>query len=75
MTQSFLALKMKLVNGRRLETSNAKEVEIEHEEESTEAAEWETEGEDKAAAVPLVTYVNNVSHSIFPNVEWSKIKK
>ena len=64
--QTYLALKLKLVRGRGYETFNNKEVKKEHKEE--EKAEEEETAEEEAP-VPLVTYVNNILHSIFSNVE------
>ena len=64
--RTYLALKRKPVRGRAYETYNAKEVKKEHKEEA-KAKEEETAEEDDP--VPLVTYVNNVLHSIFSNVE------
>ena len=64
--QTYLALKLKLVRGRGYETYKTKEVKKEHKEEAK--AEEET-AEDEEAPVPLVTYVNNILHSIFSNVE------
>ena len=58
--QTYLVLKLKLVRGRGYEIYNTKEVKKEHEEEE-ETAEEE--------AVPLVTHVNSILHSIFSNVE------
>ena len=64
--QMYLALKLKLVKGRGYETYNTKEVKKEHKEEA-KAEEEETAEEDDQ--VPVVTHVNNVLHSIFPNVK------
>ena len=63
--QTYLALKLKLVRGRGYETYNTKEVKKEHKEEAK--AEEEKTAEEEA--VPLVTHVNNMLHSIFSNVE------
>ena len=63
--QTYLALKLKLVRGRGYETYNTKEVKKEHKEEA-KAEEEETAQED--APSPLVTLVDNIVHSIFPNV-------
>ena len=63
--QTYLALKLKLVGGRGYETYNTKEVKQEHKEEAK--AEEEETAEEKAP-VPRVTHVNNVLHSVFPNV-------
>ena len=65
--QSFLALKLKLVKGRGYDTYESKEKKNEHTDESvvfTEAGDDEEEEE-----VARVTYVNNIMHSIFSNVE------
>ena len=63
--QTYLALKLKLVKGRGHETYNTKEVKKEHKEEA-KAEEEETAEEE---AVPLVTHVNNISHSVLSTVE------
>ena len=60
-----MALKLKLVRGRGYETYNTKEVKKEHKEESK--AEEEEAAEEEA--VPLVTHVSNILHSVFSNVE------
>ena len=64
--QTYLASKLKLVRGRGYETYNTKEVKKEHKEEA-KAEEEETAEEE--TPFPLVTYVNNILHSIFSNVE------
>ena len=64
--QTYLALKLKLVRGPGYKTYNTKEVKQAHKEEA-KAEEEETAEEE--APVPLVTYVNNILHSIFSNVE------
>ena len=64
--QTYLALKLKLVNGRGYETYNTKEVKKEYKEEA-KIEEEETLEEDDP--VPLVTHVNNILHSIFSKVE------
>ena len=63
--QTYLALKLKLFRDRGYETYNTKEVKKEHKEEAK--AEEEVTAEE--GAVPLVTHVNNLLHSIFSNVE------
>ena len=63
--QTYSALKLKLVKCRGYKTYNTKEVKKEHKEEAK--AEEEDTAEEEA--VPLVTNVNNILHSIFPNVE------
>ena len=64
--QTYLALKLKLVRGRRYETYNTEVVKKEHKEEA-KLEEEETAEED--APVPLITHVNNNLHSIFSNIE------
>ena len=65
--ETYLALKLKLVRGRGYETYSTKEVKKEQKGE----AEAEEEGTTEEEAVPLVTHVNNIFHSIFSNVEVS----
>ena len=67
MRQSYLALKVKLVKGRGYDTHKSKEAKEEHknEEQPTEAA--ANDEEDDTNSVPLLTYVNNIMHSIFSN--------
>ena len=66
--QSFLALKLKLVKGRGYDTYESKEKKKEHKDESVVITETGTddEGEEEVAQV---TYVNNIMHSNFSNVE------
>ena len=64
--QTYLVLKLKLDRGRGYETYNTKGVKKEHKEEA-KAEEEETAEEE--APVLRVTYVNNILHSIFSNVE------
>ena len=66
--QTYFALKLKLVRGRGYKTFNSKEVKKELQEE-LKADEEMTEEEEQEAPVLLVTHVNNISHSIFSNVE------
>ena len=66
MSQTYLALKLKLFRGRGYETYNSEQVKKEHKEEA-KADEEETAEEE--APVPLVTHVNNILHSVFSNVE------
>ena len=66
--QSFLALKLKFVKGRGYDTYESKEKKKEHKDESvvfSETGDDDSEEEE----VARVTYVNNIMHSIFPNVE------
>ena len=64
--QTYLVLKLKLVRGRGYETYNTEEIKEEHKKEA-KAEEEETAEED--APGPLVTHVNNILQSIFPNFE------
>ena len=66
LSETYLALKLKLVWGRGYETYNTKEVKNEH---KKEAKEEEKETAEEEAPVPLVTHVNNILQSIFSNVE------
>ena len=66
--QSFLALKLKFVKGRGYDTYESKEKKKENKDESvvfTETGDDSDQGEELAR----VTYVNNIMHSIFSNVE------
>ena len=63
--QTYLALKLKLVWGCGYETYNGREKNGAQKE--AKADEKETVEDD--APLPLVTHVNNILHSIFPNVE------
>ena len=67
--QSYLALIVKLVKGRGYDTHKSKQAKKEHinEEQPTEAA--ANDEEDDTNSVPLPTYVNNIMHSIFFNLE------
>ena len=64
--QTYLALKLKHVRGRGYQTYNTKEVKKEHRE---KAKAEEEEMAEEEAPVPLVTYVNNILHSMFSLVE------
>ena len=61
--QAYLALKLKFVKGRGYEFYNTKENRKEHKKEAK--ADEETAEEEHEAPVPLVTYVNNILHSVF----------
>ena len=61
-----MALKLKHVRGCGYETYNTKEVKKEHKE---KAKAEEEEMVEEEAPVPLVTYVNNILHSMFSLVE------
>ena len=68
MRQTFLALKLKFVKGCGYDTYESKEKKKEHKDESvvfTETGDDDSEEEE----VARVTYVNNILHSIFSNVE------
>ena len=67
--QSFLALKLKFVKGRGYDTYESKERKKEHKDESVVFTETGTDDSDEEKEVARVTYVNNIMHSIFSNVE------
>ena len=67
--QSFLALKLKFVKGRGYDTYESKEKKKEHKNESVVFTETGTDDSDEEEGVVRVTYVNNIMHSIFSNVE------
>ena len=68
--QSFLALKLKFVKGRGYDTYESKEKKKEHKDESVVFTETGTDdSDDEEKEVARVTYVNNIMHSIFSNVE------
>ena len=64
--QTYFALKF--VKSRGHQTYNTEEVKKEHKEEAKADEETAAE-EEQEAPVPLVTHVNDILHSIFPNVE------
>ena len=66
--QSFLALKLKFVEGRGYDTYESKKKKKEHKDESVVFTETRTD-EEEQEKVARVTYVNNIMHSIFSNVE------
>ena len=67
--QSFLALKLKFVKGRGYDTYESIEKKKEHKDESVVFTETGDDDSDKEEEVARVTYVNNIMHSIFSNVE------
>ena len=67
--QSFLALKLKFVKGRGYDTYKSKEKKKQHNGESNVFTEIGTDDEEEQEEVARVTYVNNIMHSIFSNVE------
>ena len=69
MRQSFLALKLKFVKGRGYDTYERKEKKKEHKDESVVFTETGTDNEEEQEEVARVTFVNNIVHSIFSNVE------
>ena len=66
--QSFWALKLKFVKGRGYNTYESKEKKKEHKDESVVSTETGTDV-DEEEEVARVTYVNNIMHSLFSNVE------
>ena len=66
--QSFLALKLEFVKGRGYDTYESKEKK-EHKDESAVFTETGTDDEEEQEEVARVTYLNNIMHSIFSNVE------
>ena len=66
--QSFLALKLKFVKGLGYDTYESKEKKKEHKDESVVFTETGDDS-DQEEEVARVTYVNNIMHSIFSNVE------
>ena len=66
--QSSLALKLKFVKVRGYDTYESKEKKREHKDESVVFTETGTDDEEEEE-VARVSYVNNIMHSIFSNVE------
>ena len=67
--QSFLALKLKLIKGRGYDTFESKEKKKEHKDDSAVFTETGRDDDEEEEEVARVTYVNNIMHSIFSNVE------
>ena len=67
--QPFLALKLNFVKGRGYDTYESKEKKKEHRDESVVFTETGDDEEEEQEEVARVTYVNNIIHSIFSNVE------
>ena len=65
--QSFPALKLKFVKGRGYDTYESKEKKKEHKDESVLSN--ETGDDEEEEEVARDTYVNNIMHSLFSNVE------
>ena len=68
---SYLALKVELVKGRSYDTHThkPKEAKKEHKNEEQPAEADANDEEDDTNSVPLLTYVNNIMHSSFSNVD------
>ena len=64
-----MALKLKFVKGRGHDTYESKEKKKEHKDESVVFTETGTDDSDEEEELDRVTYVNNIMHSIFSNVE------
>ena len=62
-----MALKLKFVKGRGYDTFESKEKKKEHKDESVVFT--ETGDDEEEEEVARVTYVNNIMHSIFSNME------
>ena len=67
--QSFLALKLKFIKGRGYDTFESKGMKKEHKDDSVVFTETGTADDEEEEEVARVTYVNNIMHSIFSNVE------
>ena len=62
-------MKLKFVKGRGYDTYESKEKKKEHKYESVVSTETEPDDEEEQEEEARVTYVNNIMHSIFSNVE------
>ena len=67
--KSFLALKLKFVKVRGYDKYESEEKKMEHKDEFVVFTETRTEDEEEQEEVARVTYVINITHSIFSNVE------
>ena len=69
--QTYLALKIKLVKGRGLDTYKTTEKKKEHKEDTvfTETGDDDVELMEEDEGVPHITHVNNILHSIFSNAD------
>ena len=73
LSQTFQALKLKLVKGSRFEVYKERELRKMHKEE-TEVARVENEVQDDTSVL-LLFYINKILHPIYLNVEvWIKIQ-
>ena len=64
-----MAIKLNFVKGRGYDTYESKEKKKQHKDESVVFTETGTDDEEEEEEVARVTYVNNIKHSIFSNVE------
>ena len=64
-----MALKLKVVKGRVYDKYESKEKKKEHKDDSVVFTETGTEDEEEQEEVARGTYINNIMHSIFSNVE------
>ena len=64
-----MALELKFVKGRGYDTKENRETKKEHKEDSVVFTETGTSDDEEQEEVARVTYVNNIMHSIFSNVE------
>ena len=62
-------MKLKFVKGRGYDRYESEEKKKEHKDESVVFTETGTDDSDEEEEVARVTYVNNIMHSIFSNVE------
>ena len=67
--QSFLAMKLKFVKGRGYNTYESEEKKKEFKDESVDFTETGTDDEEEQEEFARLTYVNNIMHSIFSNIE------
>ena len=67
--ESFLAVKLKFVEGRGYDSYASKEKKKQHKDESVVFTETGTDDEEEQQEVARVTYLNNILHSMFSNVE------
>ena len=67
--KSFLAMKLKFVKVRGYDTYESEEKKMEHKDAFVVFTETRTEDEEEQEAVARVTYVINITHSIFSNVD------
>ena len=69
--QTYLGLKLKLVQGRGFDSYKTTEKEKEHKEDVvfTETGDDDVEIKEEDEGVPHITHVNNFLHSIFSNAE------